>query len=127
MSEYDRLERLVVEVYDKILDVAMMRYGPFTGPKVYIPRLNETNWQEQFLPLKDSAKFYGVVFYGPKPFFSVNSWALTREMEIFGEDYVRDKVLETLCHELVHRLKEGLSEVEVNIEGEKLRRLVKES
>jgi len=118
-----QLEHIVIEEYSRILDKATEKYGPFTTPKVYIPKLYEEQWKNELMPPEDSAKFYGTVYYPPEgPFFVINTWALTRELEVFGEEHVRAKIKETLCHELMHVIRPTLSEVEINIEGEKLLR-----
>lgn len=122
---YGELEKIVVEEYSRIIEKAREKYGPFTPPKVYIPKLYEEQWKRELLPPQDTAKFYGTVYFPHEgPFFVINTWALTREMEVFGKDHVRAKVRETLCHELIHFLRQGLPEVEINVEGEKLIRLL---
>lgn len=122
MSE-QQLERIVVEEYTRIIDKATEIYGVFTPPKVYIPKLYEEQWKKELLPPEDTAKFYGTVYFPPEgSFFVINTWALTREMEVFGKDHVKAKIRETLCHELPHVLRQDLPEVEINVEGEKLLR-----
>jgi hypothetical protein len=124
-EENSELERIVVEEYSRIIDKSTEKYGTFKPPKVYIPKLHEEQWKKELMPPQDTAKFYGTVYYPPEgPFFVINTWALTREMEVFGKDHVRAKVKETLCHELVHFLRQNMSELEVNIEAEKLIRLI---
>jgi len=118
---YEELERLVIQEYDRIIDKAMERYGAFTPPKIYIPRLHEEEWKRQLLPEENSAKFYGTIFFGSeKTFFAINTWVFLREMEVFGREYIRKKLRLTLCHELVHFLREDLPEIEINVEAERL-------
>jgi len=125
MFNREDLERVVVLEYDRVLDKASLRYGRVDFPKVYVPRLDEEDWKREVLPERDSAKFYGAIFFEPT-IFVVNTWAFLREMESFGEEFVRRKVCETLCHEVAHYARPGLTEVEINIEGERLLRLVRE-
>jgi hypothetical protein len=109
--------------FPQMLVTLLEYFDTIKPPKVYIPKLHEEQWKKELMPPQDTAKFYGTVYYPPEgPFFVINTWALTREMEVFGIDHVRAKVKETLCHELVHFFRQDMSELEVNIEAEKLLR-----
>jgi len=117
---YESFERIAMEEYGRVIRGATVRYGLFTPPEIYIPKLDEKDWEAEFLPPR--MKFYGVMCF-PKyetPFMALNTWAFVRELELLGETHVRRKLRVTLSHELIHQLYKHWPEIEINIETERL-------
>jgi hypothetical protein len=116
------LKRIVVDEYGKVMNKATKRYGSFTPIEVRLPRLDDEVWREELLPSRNTMKLYGGIYFpeDAPPFMALNTWAFIRELEELGEEHTRATVRRTLSHELIHYLRRGLSEVEINIESERL-------
>lgn len=127
MSTTSRVKQIIVEEYAKVVHKLQVMVGVVAPPDLYIPELDEEYWRERFFPEGGKQKVHGeisrVIDTG-EIIIICNTWIYVRYFNEFSEIDMRKMVSVFLCHEITHHLNPEWLEIDVNVAGEKLFRLI---